>query len=287
MIKYSVSFNVGALMDLSAGINKTVLPLMNQAVRAIAQATVSDWGHAIQRGKMWSGEKDAYEKSIKWEMVGDFSAMVTSDYKYCEDIENGRPPRDLKAMLDTSQKVRRTKDGRRFLIIPIRHNTTGHNALARDMPSGVNKLASAMTPSSVVTESQRPSGQVTLLSPRSGMTVSRNQTPYLSNRSNKLAQTVASRQYAWGDRITRAALKDAGMGKKDQKRYAGMVRMNTVTPGGAKSSSFLTFRVMMEGSHGWMVPAQPGQYIARNVATQMQPKAEAAFALAAARTVKP
>jgi hypothetical protein len=53
--------------------------------------------------------------------------------------------------------------------------------------------------------------------------------------------------------------------------------MNT-SAGGATSSAFMTFRIMMEGQKGWVIPAQPGLYIAKKVQEEMQPKAEAAFA---------
>ena len=59
-----------------------------------------------------------------------------------------------------------------------------------------------------------------------------------------------------------------------------MVKMNTSTPGGSKSSSYLTFRVMKEGSLKWVVPAQPGQHLAKKVSDDMAPKAQQAFAMA-------
>lgn len=271
-------------MDMAAGINAKVLPLLNQAVRAVASQAANNWREQVMRAKLWSGEKDAYAQTIKWEMTGDFTAFVSSDYKYAADIETGRPPRDLKKMLDTSSKVRRTKDGRRFLVIPMRHGTSSSNS--NPMPSGVAKLAKAMTPSKVVSTGMRPSGQVTHLSPTSGMSTAAKQTPFLSNRSTKSAMLTANRNYQWGDRISKAQLKAAGANKEDQRKYAGMVRMNTSTPGGKKSSSFLTFRIMMENSRGWIVPAQPGQYILKKVVTDLEPKAAAAFTAAIERTVK-
>ncbi len=286
MINYSITFQGSIQMDLSRGINAQVLPLMHQAVKAVAQQTSTNWQERVMRAKLWSGEKDAYASSIKWEMTGDFTAVVSSDYKYAGDIEVGRPPRDLKKMLDTSNKVRRTKDGRRFLVIPMRHNTAGNNAIGRAMPASVNALAQNMAPSKIRDEGQRPSGQVTKLSPTAGMSPSRKQTPYLSNISTKQEMTVASRNYSWGDRISRAQLKAAGASIVDQKRYQGMVRMSTSTPGGKKSSAMLTFRIMMENSRGWVIPAQPGQYLARDTVTDMQPKATAAFAAAIAATLR-
>lgn len=285
-ISYKITMDMGAKMDLVAGINAKVMPMLNQAVRAIAQQAVIDWKEAVYKAKLWQGEKDAYASSIKYEMTGDFSAWVSTDYKHADEIESGRPQRDLKKMLDTSLKVRRTEGGKRFLVIPMRHNTPGNNALARAMPQGVYDMAKEMTPSRVLSTGQRPSGQVTHLSPKLGMHASPNQTPYLSNPKTKSATTVASRQYAWGQRLTAAALKGAGFDKAEAKKYAGMVKMDTSTPGGSTSSSYMTFRIMMEGSKGWIVPAQPGQYIAKKVAEQLQPKADKAFAAAVAKTMK-
>lgn len=277
MIKYSITFD--AADTLGNAINAAVMPLMNQAVRAIAQKAANDWQEAILRGKMWQGEKDDYAKSVKWEMTGDFSAFVSSDYRYAAEIETGRPSRDLKKMLDTSNKVRRTKNGKRFLVIPFRHNLNS-------MPSAVSSMAGSLSQSSVTSVGRRPSGQVTNLSPKTGMSPASKslQTPFLSNRNGK-AMAVASRNYAWGDRMSKAALKSAGLSSGDQKKYAGMVRMKANTPNGSKSSSFLTFRVMMEGSSGWIVKAQAGQYILKGVSDALTPKAQEVFKAAIARTI--
>jgi hypothetical protein len=181
-------------------------------------------------------------------------------------------------MLDTSQKVRRTKDGRRFLVIPFRHNTPGNAAHAPAMPPGVFKLAKGMSASSVVKQTTRISGETTLLSPKTGMHPAGHQPAYLSVAKTKQAATVTKNHYDWGDRLTKAVMKQAGIQEAATlKRYAGMVRMKTTTPGGAKSSSYMTFRIMMEGSKGWIVPATPGKFIAREVVQNMQPKATAAF----------
>lgn len=285
-ISYQIRVSLASKMELSAGITKDVIPLLNQAVHAVAQATAADWKTEVYKAKLWSGEKDAYAASITYRMTGDFSAVVEATYEKAAEIETGRPPRDLKKMLDTSGKVRRTTDGRRFLVIPMRHNTPGNGAHAKAMPSSVYEMAQAMAPSRVIAAGQRPSGEITHLSPKTGMHPASHQTPYLSAIASKQAATVVARKYAWGDRITGGMLKAAGMSKAEARRYAGMVRMDTSTPGGAKSSSYMTFRIMMEGQTGkWIVPAQPGQYIAKKVSDAMQPKAEKAFSAAIQKTV--
>lgn len=51
--------------------------------------------------------------------------------------------------------------------------------------------------------------------------------------------------------------------------YAGMRKMDT-SAGKAKSSAYMTFRVMVEGSSKWIVPAKPGLYIVRDVVLRGQ-----------------
>lgn len=284
-IKYSISFDLGNVLDVSRALNKQVLPLLNQAVNAVGQQTAINWKSAVYKAKLWGGEKDAYADSITWKMTGDFSGVVEATYKHAEEIENGRPARDLKKMLNTSLKVRRSEKGKRFLVIPFRHNTPGNNAHAKAMPQAVHELASQMTKSRITGAGLRPSGEVTHLSPKTGMHPSANQTPFLSNPKTKQHSMTARMSYAWGDRLSKAALLQAGASKEDAKRFAGMVRMDTSTPGGAKSSAFMTFRIMMDGQKGWIVPAQPGQNIAKKVVDDMKPKAEAAFAQAVKKTM--
>ena len=285
-IKYSITFDLGSKFDITSINNAQVMPLLSQAVNAVGQQTASNWKSAVYKAKLWSGEKDAYADSITWNFKpGSMSGYVEATYKYAEEIETGRPARDLKKMLNTSLKVRRTEKGKRFLVIPFRHNTPGHNALAQSMPDVVHALADSMSKSRVVGAGLRPSGQVMHLSPKSGMHASPKQTPFLSNPKTKKQSMTASMSYAWGDRLNRAALLQAGATKDQAKRYAGMVRMEGNTPGGGKSSQYMTFRIMMEGQSGWIVPAQPGQNIAKKVVDDMRPKAEAAFAEAVKRTI--
>ncbi len=285
-LSYRIQMTGNVLLEATGVIDKVVLPLLHQTVQAVAQATVAEWQQNVQKAKLWSGEKDAYTSSIKWEMTGDLSAVVSTDYKHAGEIETGRPQYDLKKMLDTSMKVRLTKGGKRFLVIPFRHNTPGNGAHAQAMPAGVAAMAKAMEPSKVVSTTKRQSGEVTHLSPKTGMHAAAEQRQYLSSLKTQKAAMVAKRNYAWGQRLTPGALKAAGLTHAEAKKYAGMVKMDTSTPGGAKSSAMFTFRVMMEGSKGWIVPAKPGLFLAKQTAEAMQPKAEKAFQAAVEATMK-
>jgi hypothetical protein len=278
MAQYTLTIDIPNAQDIKQIVNGAVLPKITQAVQAVACQAQANWQRAVYDAKLWSGEKTPYMASIKVEMTGPFSAVVSSDYQYAAEIETGRPAKDLKKILDTSSKVRRTKDGRRFLVIPMRHNTPGNDAHAPAMPPAVGALALKLSHSSVTGSGMRPAGEVTILSPKSGMQAARKQTPYLSDRKTSKTYMVAKNQTAWGDRLTPQML--SGQSKSDQKKYAGMVRMKEATGG----STYLTFRIMMEGSTGWVVPAKPGLFLVKKVADELQPQADAVLAEAFKRS---
>lgn len=246
-------------MDLRIGIDVSELKAMaaiaasnsfrqvSDAVRIIVETGESRWKRAVLASPLWSGEREAYAASIRSGMTTPFSGFVESDYKYVEDIETGRPPYDMKRMLDTSLKVRVSKKGRRYLIIPFRHNTPGHTGLARAMPKEVYESAKELSPSRITGHGSRLSG-----------------TGAWDVKTQKPAR-VRTRKYLWGGRLgAEPEYKLKPSHKSDP--YAGMVRF----PNSTGSSSYMTFRVMSEGSSGWILPAKPGLFIARAVADSMQ-----------------
>lgn len=260
MSQFSIKVDLSGVIAQARGIiDAEVMPRLNQAVGAVAQQAHIDWKEAIARAKLWSGEKTAYGESITWKMTGPFSAEVSSEYKFAQEIESGRPPRDLKKMLDTSLKVRTTKTGKRYLIIPFRHNTPGADAVGQAMPESIYNLARQLTPSRVTGTGKRLSGTGAM------------------DISTRKAVKVAQRKYVWG-----GSLPPGTAPKLRGDRYAGMVRMET-SSGKQKSSSYLTFRVMGEWSSGWIIPAKPGLNIVKGVTDRLQPLAEKAFGEAVKR----
>lgn len=265
---FQITFDLGAKLDVAAVINREVFPLLHQAVKAVTLSTASHWMKEVDNAKLWSGERDAYRNTIQWKMTGDFSGLVWSDYKHAHAIEYGRPPRDLKAMLNTSDKVRRTESGKRFLVIPMRTN------VKKLKEAGLYGMAKALEASSVAAQRQRPSGEVTHLSPKTGMSPAKNQSPFLTSIKTRQHTTVNQNIYNWGQ-----SLKLSQVG--EHKWAAGMHRFEKSTSKSkSKGSAYLTFRIMMEGSGGWIVPAQPGMFLAKKVRDEMQPKANTAFAAA-------
>lgn len=272
MAEFKVSVDLSQVMGAATIINRQVFPLVNQAVKAIASQTAHNWMAEVYRAKLWSGEKNKYAASINWKMTGDFSAVVESDYKNADEIETGRPPYDLKQMLSTSPKVRRTKDGRRFMIIPLRANSPGNDALAQSMPPAVYAAASQLKASTIVGQAKRASGEMTSIHSKWGTRPLNKQTPFLSSTAMRSTFMVNKNVYKWGGKLDTSNM--PGLNAADKKRYQGMVRMDNQTPGGKTYSSYLNFRVMMENSPGWIIPARPGLYLAKKTADAMQPLAE-------------
>ncbi|ENQ1546118.1 hypothetical protein ACEOHC_003930 [Salmonella enterica] len=265
--KMSITFNMGSTLDVLGVVNKEVFPYMHTAVNAVGQKMAAKWAEEVYKAKLWSVEKDRYAQSISFQMTGDFSGVVQASYKYAKEIEEGRPARDLKRMLGTSLKVRRTKAGTRFLVIPFRHNI-------KNMPPALYAQAKALEASKVTGMTQRRSGEITDLSPKFGMRPAKVQNHFLSNPKTRGPMMVKQAQYKWGGRIAAGFFGPNPKGKTDI--AAGMVRMDT-SAGGAKSSAYMTFRIMSEKSQGWVVPQQPGQFLARKTVQAIAPQAEALF----------
>lgn len=266
MAEFQISIDLAAIMGEAGGIiNEQVLPLVSQAVRGVAQQMQSNWQEAVQRAKLWSGEKDEYASSITWKSTGPFSAVVQSDYEHDEEIESGRPAYDLKQMLQTSQKTRQYKNGKKYLIIPFRHNIPEATGSGQNMPAPIYAQAFQLAPSKVTGQGTRPARML----------------PAQSGRRQMLR--VNQNQYAWGGRLP------AGLAPKKKTIhttdiYASMVRMNTTTPGGSRYSSYVTFRTMVEGSPKWVIGPKPGLRIAETVTADMLPLAEKVFTEALRRT---
>lgn len=272
MSNYKITIDKGLVAGLMVSLTDRMQAAVTEGLKAVAEETRNRWEDAIKRApKIWYVERNRYIQSLAWRLTSPFSAEVWTDYEVADWIENGRPARDLKQYLNTSQRVRRTEDGRRFLIIPFRHNTPGHSALAPSMSPQAYAMAKGMKRSAVIADNlSRPVGQIMHLSPRTGMSVSPHQSPFLSSIKTRGPATFdKATHYAWGDRLSAKALRAAGMDDADVRKYAGMVRMNT-SSGNQRSSQYLTFRVMIEGQSGWIVPAKPGLHIVQAVAAEAE-----------------
>ena len=239
-----------------------VFPLVSQAVHAVANEGSARWKSQVLKAPLWQSEKEAYIRGVSFRMQGAFAAVVETDYKNADPIETGRPAVGQKKYLQTSLKARVVQKGphagMKFLIVPIRSNFPGNVAHAPAMPSSVYEPARKLKPSRVTGSRMEPNVHGRL------------------DASGMVTQ-VKRATYDWGGRLP------AGIVPKLQVHhaadpYAGMVRMAGKNKKGATiSSGYLVMRTMGAWSHGWIIPARPGLYIARGVSQELQPLAEAAL----------
>lgn len=255
-MQYALTVDVSELFGASHDIAARVVPHLSYAVREITKATAQRWRAEVNAAKLWSGEKDAYMDSIQWEMTSPLEGLVWTEYHLAEPIETGRPARDLKRMLATSHKTRQFANGRKYLIIPFRHNVptpSGRGALAPQMTPEVYADAKHLAPSRILKPGSKQ--------PRM--------------RRSATGHWVPQASYHWGERLAEGY---APLLKPHHKtdRFAGMVRFDT-SSGRQTSSSYLTFRTMAEGAEGWIVPAKPGLYLAKATADAIDPVFQAAI----------
>lgn len=250
MLKVSVEVNLDEL-------TQSAYQRVSQAVADTAMAGASIWKESVFNAKLSPYDKDAYLKSIQWGMTGNFSAELFTDYRVAGEIETGRPARDMKKNLQTSQLTRishsKKHAGQKYLIIPFRHNTPGNIAHAAAMPDSVHTEAKQLVKSKVLS---------------------------MSARTSATGATVPQRNYQWGERLP-AGLMPKAKPHHTTDLYAGMVRFDT-SAGKSKSSSHLTFRIMAEWqTNSWIIPAQPGLFLAKSTMESLQPILEAAINKAA------
>lgn len=251
MADYEIKMDFSNLLMGMEQINEQLAGKIHVAIGMAAQKVYEQWADRVTKAPgIWHQERVAYVHSLKLEYTGTFSANVWTDYQIAAEIETGRPQRDLKRMLSTSAKTRISHAGKRYLIIPFRHNTPGNTAHARAMPTEIyKKVGHKDFKKTTVTSSKYM---------HVGCTI-----------DGSASLIVGKRAYAYGNRL------ESGLAPKMKPHhatdiYAGMLRFDTST-GKKKSSAYLTFRVMSETqTNKWIVAAKPGQYIARQLAIDIQ-----------------
>lgn len=181
---------------------------------------------------------------------------ITHSSTIATDLEYGTNSFDMKKMLDTSDKVRISKDGKRYLIIPFRHGTPG--AKSNPMPKDVYKEAKQLNVS-------YNSGKFEEGSIKNFKTIA---DADLLRANNPV--TVMRRTYDWGERLNYV-----NGSKLDSKSiYKNMVKfqnnpniirekfslgkftinVENETENFGDYSAYMTFRAMVEGSPGWIHP---------------------------------
>ena len=67
MAEFRISVDLSDVIATSKGIiTAEIFPLLNQAIRSVAQQTRIDWLESVEHARLWRGEKDAYKATIQW-----------------------------------------------------------------------------------------------------------------------------------------------------------------------------------------------------------------------------
>lgn len=267
-----IQFGIGVDLDIpdNAPFTADALPNLAAAVRRMTLLAHQEWteyalGKQLPSGMVIQNRTGEYARSIAIRETGPFSGEVFTVLRYARAIEEGSPQHDMKRMLDSSFKVRLTKDGRRYLIIPFRHDRF-------NTPDEVLDWWKGKDTSRVTGKFRRVSG-----------------TGAYNIQTRKL-MTVPGWRYNWGARLGKTDLAGMGITGQGAKRLEGMVKF--ANPGGrgnppkGSHSQLVTFRVMVEGSKGWIAKATPGKYPARTVAEQIRPLVEQTFRDAVTEDIK-
>jgi hypothetical protein len=276
MSSFAIAIELGDKIPANAPLTAEAFPNLAASVQRMVELAHQEWteyalGKPLPGGLVINNRTGEYARSISMREIGPFAGEVYTVLPYAQAIEEGSPARDMKKMLDSSLKVRLSKTGKRYLIIPFRHDRFNTPKAVLDWWV---KQSPRPATSHVTGTYRRVSG-----------------TGAYDIGTRKLI-TVPGWRYAWGDRLGKSHLDTLGVGERDAKRLAGMVRF--ANPGGkmgggapkGSHSSLITFRVMVEGSKGWISPAQPGKHPARTVADQLRPIAEREFQTAVEADVR-
>lgn len=173
------------------------------------------------------------------------AGTVINNSPHASYIEDGTPPHDLKKALHTSQKVKISKKGKRYLIIPFRHGTPSRGSHEGGL--GMKRATMQTMPKSVYAQAKN-------------LAV-----------SQRIRQGSGYR-YTWGERLTNTQVKAAGADiklKPEHKTnpYEGMVKFGRHPTAGG--SQYMTFRVMHEDSTGWYHPGTTPLKLADKTAKEM------------------
>lgn len=255
MAKYRIEIDLAPLHAVMEQAAERTYAGVNLAVQQTAEDIRQLWQGAVSRAmpvrNAWTMDwRNSAVDSIEAKSTGPFSAVVSSDHQAVVELESGRPTRDLKKMLQTSSRTKVSAAGKKYLSIPFRHGTAGHNALSPALPRDVHKLATMMGPSEITGRTTRLNAHGVLVP----------QSVHRWDKKGDEFKRGKKRYLSTGALPSGLAAKLQPSHKSDP--YAGMRRFKTENG----ASQYLTFRVMHEDSTGWIVPAKPGQHIAKAIA---------------------
>lgn len=259
MFNIEYQYDLTALQEMIAVVEARMKEPQSNLIEAMKTAgnyVMNEWIRTAETKFTHSngGYAQGIVDGVKYPYQNDplhFAIIHTQPYALY--LEQGYEPYDMKKMLETSSKVRISKKGHKYLVIPFNHGNP--NAVTKNaMPDDIYKQAKTLNQSVVTGRFMEGIQQ--------GAKTFREAQILRAHNPNK----VERNKYMWGGRLT---------DNTPRSIYDGMVRFNsdvqsvratytketsigkftinkTVTQKtGNTYSTYFTFRVMSEISEGW------------------------------------
>lgn len=276
-VKYEIDFS--PLLDYYNVVEEELQYRLARAVQTAGNYFIAEWIKTAE-SKFRHSEGD-YARGIQEGVFYPYHnnplefAIIHTDPK-AVFLELGTAQYDMKQILQTSNKVRYTADGHRYLVIPFRHGNPKAKTI-NPMPENLYNSAKMLKPSFITGKKMEG--------------IQQGAKDYADALIRKATnpEKIPRNKYKWGGSLKEKELREIGGLTEDEiKRYSGMYRFeknpNKVrkalsgvihllekvpviskfvnsSQGGNQYSNYVTFRVMSELSDGWIRPARPGMYI--------------------------
>ena len=261
--KITYDFDFAALRDAIGHIEERLNQNSNLAgaVQSSGDLAVEEWIRTA--GSKFKHSNGDYARGVLEGVMYPFDGdplhyKIVHPLGNAKMLEDGYEPFDMKKMLFTSDKVRISKDGKRYLIIPFNHGTPGTKS-KRAMPKEVYEQAKDLR-HSVITGVKNEGSVKHARTVKDADLLKK----YNPNR-------VKRNTYKWGEHL----------GDDVDDNYKGMVRFQknpnivrhaislgkfsgtkkNMTDSMQNYSSYMTFRVMSEDSADWQHPGMKAMNI--------------------------
>lgn len=267
-IVYNIDYS--ALSDLTNYVQNNLSKASNlrESISVAKDYAIQKWITTAE--SKFTHSQGGYARSlvegVKYPFQNDpFHARIEPKGKIAYYLEKGVQPFDLKKMLQTSNKVRISKDGKKYLVIPFRHGTPGSKTLP-PMPEEVYKEARNLKESAITGTFRE--GIVKQAKSYEEAEMLR------QNNPDRVRRNI----YAWGEKIEGLGGIYEGMYRFqknptinrmnfDMGKFTGL----TNTTGNViNSSHYMTFRVMIEDGGGWMHPGIKPMGILKETVAQIE-----------------
>jgi len=224
------------------------LPNIANAVQASTLMTQQTW---VDKTKfVFDRPTGTYAKGIQEGLVypndGDpYSGSIINTAPHAIYVEKGTNPHDMKKALFTSQKVRISKKGKRYLIIPFRHGTP--SAGSHEGGVGASRAMLQTMPKSIYAQAK----ELAIGQQLRGVGGYGRRTQISQRNPKDLSQLqMRKNPYTW-----------------KASPYAGMTKVKSHPTAGGHH--YMTFRIMHEDSKGWWHPGTPPLKLAEKTAKEL------------------